>query len=91
MSRVFKCVYPAGDILSFTETTNENNINVFIYTEYLFAHSKEVLNNPKNYLPWPYDKSEEEKKAYWKRVDRIILSPSNSLEAQADEHYHSSG
>jgi len=81
----------SGDILSLTETTNNANINVFNYVDFLIENKEKVLKNPKNYLPWIYDKSEDEKNRYWDRVDAIIKAPSSFSGSEADESFHSSG
>ena len=81
----------SGDILTLTETINENKINAFIYVEYILSNKEKVLANPKNFLPWIYDKSEQEKKAYWDNVNALIRNSSSSSELGVDLCYHSSG
>jgi hypothetical protein len=70
----------SGEILSVLETTNLNKINAFIYIEFLITNKEKVIKNPKNYLPWLYDKDDAYKKLYWKTVALKNRRPSNSPE-----------
>lgn len=79
----------SGEILSVLETTNLNKINVFIYVEFLIANREEVIKNPRNYLPWLYDKDDAYKKLYWEMVAAKNRRPANSPEYPFFEQTHS--
>lgn len=81
----------SGDILSLTETTNENKVNVFIYLEYLLDNAEKVLKKPHYYLPWLYDKEDSEKEAYWKKVNALIHSSASPPEPATVSRCRSSG
>jgi len=85
----FSACYSA-DILSLLETADHCDVNVFEYVDYVLSNKKAVMKNPQNYLPWVYQRSDREKKQYWKDVDKIMKSPSNLQESAVDESYHSS-
>ncbi len=70
----------SGNILGLLETTNYNKINAFLYIEYLLDNKEKVLEEPKNYLPWLYNKSDDFKKKYWEAYDAMIKNSSNSPE-----------
>jgi hypothetical protein len=73
----------SGNILTVLETTNYNKINAFFYTEFLLENKEKVISNPKNFLPWIYNKSDIEKELYWKGVNGIIKGKSNSKECSS--------
>lgn len=79
----------SGEILSVLETTNLNKINVFIYVEFLIANREKVIKNPRNYLPWLYDKDDAYKKLYWEMVAAKNRRPANSPEYPFSEQTHS--
>ena len=79
----------SGEILSVLETTNLNKINAFIYIEFLITNKEKVIKNPKNYLPWLYDKDDAYKKLYWEAVALKNQRPSNSPEYPFSEQTHS--
>jgi len=79
----------SGEILSVLETTNLNKINVFIYIEFLITNKEKVIKNPKNYLPWLYDKDDAYKKLYWEMVAAKNRRPANSPEYPFSEQTHS--
>ena len=80
----------SGEILTVLETAVVNKVNVFEFMDFLLSHKEEVIKRPQNYLPWLYKWSDEEKAAYWQKVDEIKKSPSNFSEFSPDESYHSS-
>lgn len=80
----------SGEILSLLETADHSNVNVFEYMDYILTNKKAVLKNPRNYLPWIFQKSDKEKKQYWKLVDKLIKTPSSFGESVAVASYHSS-
>ena len=71
------------------ETAVQNDVNVFFYMEYLLAHQDDVIANPRNYLPWIYKLSIEEKKEYWANVDHFMKAPSSFSEYLVDVHFRS--
>jgi hypothetical protein len=80
----------SGVILTLLETAVQNEVSVFEYMDYLMKYKNDVIDNPKNYLPWLFKLDKNEKKNYWKRYNKYIKSPSTSLEYQSDQNYHSS-
>ena len=81
----------SGDILSLLETAVQNEVNVFDYMTYILSNKKDVIKNPKYYLPWHYKKSKGEIKDYWKEIAELMKCPSNFLESSNSEYFHSSG
>jgi len=80
----------SGDILSLLETVNLSNANVFDYMEFILTHKKKIMKNPRNFLPWIYQKSHQEKAAYWESIEQIKKCPANYLESSIVEGSHSS-
>jgi hypothetical protein len=80
----------SAEILTLLETANHSQVNVFEYMDYLLSNKEQVIKNPKNYLPWIFNKSDEEKNQYWDDFDQLMKSPSNFSESTTVENFHSS-
>jgi hypothetical protein len=82
--------YYSGEILTLLETAHQAEVNVFEYMDYLLSNKEKVIKDSKNYLPWLFNKRDEEKDQYWKNLDQLMRSPSNFSEFSTAENSHSS-
>ena len=80
----------SADILSLLETANHSQVNVFDYMDFLLSNKEKVMANPHNYLPWIYNKSDEEKQQYWADFEELKKSPSSYPEFSTAVDLHSS-